>query len=207
MAHDVPKALGVEQELGAAVERDVGLGVGLGEAVLVLLHQDHEAVGIVGQLQPRPHDPTLVRRVEPVVVVAVHLAPGGVVVLRLELDHPHASEVGAHGLDVVLDLGATLGVDRELAVLVGPLVARLPEAAAVQLAVGGGDRREVGVAAALPVHVLERQVLGLGDRLLEVPQVDEAAFVERVEPRVRGVERDVGRPVGSLQPMRHDVRF
>jgi hypothetical protein len=133
----------------------------------------------------------------------MHLAAGGRVVLGLELDHPHPSEVRPDRLDVAPDLGAALGVDRELAVFVGALVARLPEAAAIELAVGGGDRREVGVAATLPVHVLEREVLGLGDRLLQVAEPDVAAVVERVEARMRALQRDVGRPVGGFQPMRH----
>src|SRR5262249_21704754 len=73
VADDVPQTLGVEDELGAAVERNVLLGLRVGEPVLVVLHEDHEAVWEVGELEPRPDDPAPVGRIESVVVVAVDL--------------------------------------------------------------------------------------------------------------------------------------
>src|SRR5436190_503317 len=76
-----------------------------------------------------------------------------VVFLRLELDRADAPEISAGAFDVVLDRRAPPRIARETRALVGPLVARVPKAAAIELAVGGGDRSEVGVAAALPVHV------------------------------------------------------
>ncbi len=169
--------------------------VGIGEPVGALLHEDHEAVGVVGELDPRPDDPTVGLGVEAVVVVAVDLAQRVVVGLRLELDHAYPPEVGADRLDLGDDPRAVLRVRREAAALVGALVARLPEAPAVELAVGGGDRREVGVAAALPVHVLEAEVLRLGDRLGEVAQHHVAVLGQRADARVGCVERDVGGPV------------
>ena len=81
------------------------------------------------------------------------------VVLRLELDRAHAPEVRADRAHLVHDRGAQRRVRGEPAVLVGARVVFLPEPAAVELAVGGGDGSEVGVAATLPVHVLEREVL------------------------------------------------
>ena len=48
--------------------------VGIGETVVALLHEDHEAVGVVGELGPRAHDPAVGLGVEAVVVVAVDLA-------------------------------------------------------------------------------------------------------------------------------------
>jgi len=47
------------------------------------------------------------------------------------------------------------GTDAAGAGRVGPLVTLVPETPAVELAVGGGDGREVGVAAALPVHIFK----------------------------------------------------
>ena len=115
---------------------------------------------------------------KPVVVVAVQGADGGIAVLRLELDDPHPSEVGTDTVDVLTHGGRDVGVRRPQGVLVG--LALVPEPAAVELSVGGRDRGEVGVAAALPVHVLERLVLGL--------RHDE-----------RGVGQDHDAPVGELR--------
>ena len=74
--------------------------VGIGQTVGTGVHQQHVAVGIVGELEPRAHDPAVGRRVEAVVVVAVEAAERGVVILGLELDRAHAAEVGADAFDV-----------------------------------------------------------------------------------------------------------
>ena len=101
--------------------------------------------------------------------------------LRLQLDDPHPSEVGADRLDVVADAGDDVGIGRPDGVLVG--LALVPESTAVELAVGGGDGGEVGVAAALPVHVLEGEVLLRGN--LEVG-VGEATKPESSRAAIRG---------------------
>ena len=168
----------------------------VGQTVGALLHEDHEAVGVVGELDPRAHDPTVGVGVEAVVVVAVDLAQRVVVALRLELDHAHAAEVGADRLDLGDDRSGTA---RAFDVNRPPLSGRSspgfqkPRQSSSPSAVAIG--REVGVAAALPVHVLEPEVLRLGDRPVEVAQHDVAVLGERVDPRVRRVERDVGGPV------------
>ena len=116
----------------------------------------------------------------------------------------HAPEVRADRLHLRDQRWAVRHVGREPAALVGALVAGLPEAAAVELAVGGRERREVRVASALPVHVLEVEVLVLGDGGREVAEHHVTAVGEYVEPRVGCVERDVGRPVRRLEPVFRD---
>jgi len=111
----------------------------VGQSVVAVLHQHHEALGEGGELEPRAHHPTVLGGVETVVVVTVNLGQRGLVVLCLELDHPHPPEVGSDRLHVGHDARTQLAVRRDLLALVGPLVARLPEAAAVELTVGGGD--------------------------------------------------------------------
>ena len=103
--HDVPQALGVDHEPRASVQRHARLGRRVGQAVLAALHQEHVRVGVVGELQPRAHDPAVGRRVEAVVVVAVEGPDRGVVILRLELDRAHPAEVGADALHVRGDVG------------------------------------------------------------------------------------------------------
>ena len=204
VAHDVPEPLRVDDEARAAVQRESHLGGGVGKTVGSLFHEDHETVGVVGELEPRAHHPAVGVGVEAVVVVAVDLAQRVVVGLGLELDHAHASVVGAHRLDLGDDARARRRVAGEPAALVGTLVAGLPEPAAFELAVGSGDRREVGVAAALPVHVFEGEILRLGDRIGEVSQHHVAVLGERVDPRVERVQRDVGRPVRRGEPVVSD---
>src|SRR5215472_14026818 len=50
VAHHVPEALGIDHEPGAAVQRHVHLGRRVGEPVGPLVHEDHEAVRVVGEL-------------------------------------------------------------------------------------------------------------------------------------------------------------
>ena len=88
------------------------LGGGIGEPVGPLLHEDHEAARIVGELDPRTDDPTVGLGVEPVVVVAVDLTQRVVVGLGLELDHAYPAEVGADRLDLGDDPRALLRVRR-----------------------------------------------------------------------------------------------
>src|SRR5262249_49582157 len=125
-----------------------------------------------------------------------------VVILRLQLDRAHASEVSTDAFDVLLDRGALRRVAREARALVGPLVACAPEATAVEVAVRRRDRREVRVAAALPVHVIEIEILGFGDLEREIRELHEAARSEHVEPGMRGVEWDLARPVAGVGPER-----
>ena len=108
----MPQALRVHDEPRAAVHGDVRLSALIGQAVLALLHQHHERAGVVGQLDPLAHDPTLVVGVEPVVVVAVDVAQRVLVALWLELDDPHTSVVSADGFDLLDDGRAMLGVRR-----------------------------------------------------------------------------------------------
>src|SRR4051794_26349047 len=97
---DVPQALRVDDETGAAVQGHAHLRVGVWQAVGAVVHQQHVAVGVVGQLQPGPHDPTLVRRVESIVVVAMDRGNRLLAALRFELDHPDPAEIGTDGVDV-----------------------------------------------------------------------------------------------------------
>ena len=118
----------------ATVQRHTHLGGRIREPVRAAVHQQHVAVGIVGELEPGAHDPTLVIGVEAVVVVAVEARKRRVVVLRLQLDHPHAAEVGADPVDVAAQRRCDLRVRRPQRVLVG--LALVPEPAAVELAIG-----------------------------------------------------------------------
>ena len=196
----VPQALRVEHEARAAMEVQPHLGRRIGQPVGTRVHQEHVALGKVGELDPAAHDPTLVGWIEPVVVVSVEAPERGVVILRLELDHADASEIGADRLDLVHERRARGGVRREAGVLVGALVTLVPEAAAVELTVGGGDRRKVGVAAALPVHVLEAEVFALGHRLRKIAQLHESPLGQHGQARMRRVEWDLARPVLRCGP-------
>src|SRR6202035_4038023 len=110
--------------------------------------------------------------VEPVVVVAVDVAERVFVALGLEADHPDPTEVRGDRFDLGDDRGALGRVRGPSATAVGALVTLLPESLAVELAVGGRDRREVRVPSALPVHVLQTEVLALVDRRGEVAEHD-----------------------------------
>ena len=56
--HDVPETLRVEQEPRALVEVEPDLGRGIGEAVGAGVHQQHVALGEVGELEPAADNPT-----------------------------------------------------------------------------------------------------------------------------------------------------
>ena len=62
VAHDVPEPLRVDDEARTAVERQPHLGGGIGKAVGTLLHEDHEAVGVVGELESTSARPNRRRR-------------------------------------------------------------------------------------------------------------------------------------------------
>src|ERR1019366_2804514 len=172
----VPEPLGVDHHLHPRVERDPALGGG----VLLLLAQDEGRTGGCVQLQPGADDPALTVRIEPIVVVEVKLAESGGLVARVELDHPHPAVACPDLLNVADQRGSDLPVLGPDAVLVG--LAVVPESAALHLAKGGGERREVGVAAGLPVDELQALPLGRGDRRAPVfPQDDETGGVENGE--------------------------
>jgi len=152
---DVVEPLGVDDQLHGRVQRDAGLGR---RVILVLAQDEHRLAGLVVQLEPGPDDPALAVRVEPVVVVQVHLAQGRRLVAGVELDDPDPAVAGANFLDVP-------GEARRDFPVFGPQpipvrLAVIPETAAVHLARRRGQRRKVRVAPALPVHVLERFPLG-----------------------------------------------
>src|SRR5262249_34011019 len=122
--------------------------------VFVLAQDERRLARRVVQLEPGSDYPAGSIRIEPVVVVEVQLAPGGGVVAGVQLDYPDPAVVGADFLDVLDEGGREVTVDGPDATLAGFAVA--PEAAAVHLAGRRRERREVRVAAALPVHVFQR---------------------------------------------------
>src|SRR5205823_2206345 len=91
VVHAVPHPFRVDDELRAAPQRDAHLAI----TVVLRGAQDHHAVGVVGELQPRPHDAPRAVRVQAVVVVEVDPALDVGHDVRLELDDAHAPEVGA----------------------------------------------------------------------------------------------------------------
>src|SRR3954471_8044280 len=96
----VPEPLRVDEKARALVQRDARLGGTVGKTVGTGVHQQHVAVGIVGQLEPQHHDPTRGRGIESVVVVAVEAPEREVVFLWFELDGTDSPEVGADTLYV-----------------------------------------------------------------------------------------------------------
>jgi len=174
---DVPQPLGVDDQLQAGVQRDARLG---GRVFLVLAQDEHRLARGVVELEPRPDHPAGTVRVEPVVVVAVQLAERRRLVAGVELDHAHPAEVAADALDVACEARCELAVDGPDPVLVR--LAVVPEAAAVHLAGRRRQRREVRVAAALPVHVLQRFPFVRGNsRALEIAEDDVPLFCHDVE--------------------------
>src|SRR5258706_9063989 len=99
----------------------------------------------------QPDHPASPVRVEPVVIVLVQLAQRRFLVTGIELDDPDPAEIAAHVLDVTGQARRQGSVRRPDAVLV--CLAVVPGTPAVHLAGSRRERREVGVAATLPVNV------------------------------------------------------
>ena len=152
----------------------------------------------MGQFDPRTHDPTLIVGIEAIVVVAMNRPNRGVAILGLELDDANATEVGTHRVDVLAKGRCHLGVRGPERVFVG--LALVPETATVELTISRRERCEVGVTTALPVHVLEALPLGRRNIDGHGAQLNEARLVEHLQTRMRGVQRDLDRPVILIGP-------
>src|SRR5947209_5789219 len=100
-----------------------------------------------------------------------------------ELDHPHPAEARAHPFHPVDECRAPARVAGPDAVLVRSSVT--PEAVALELATGGGQRGPARVTAALPVDVLKAPPLVARERRpAVVGQHGETVLGEDVEPVV-----------------------
>src|SRR5215216_2448338 len=120
--------------------------------------------------------------------------------LRFELDDTHATEVRPHPVHIRSHPWHDGRVRRPQRVLVR--LALVPEAAAVELPIGQRDRSEVRVAAALPVHVLERLVLCRGHLEVGVAEHDVAGIGEPGQAGMWRLQGDPDAPVVGGRPER-----
>ena len=169
--------------------------------VLVEIHQEHVALGIVGEFEPFPNDPTLVIRIEAVVVIAMEVWKRGFAILWFEFDDAHAPEVGADAVDIASQSGCFVRVRRPQRAFVG--LSFVPEAAAIEFAIGGGERREVRVAATLPIHVLEPEVFVFRHIKVGGGERNEAGVSELRHPVVRSIDGNLDTPMLLRWPEAH----
>src|SRR5205085_11179538 len=176
----VPEPLGIDDELAVARHGDARFRGG----ILSILAQNHVRVRIVAELEPNPDHPPLAVGVETVVVVEVQVARERLGLrVGVELDDADTPEVGADALDPLHQRGTLRGILGPDAVLVRFAV--VPEAGALHLPQGRGDRRKVRVATALPVHVLKAQPFTVRDsRAGVIAQDDETLVGQHVEREV-----------------------
>src|SRR6185437_4713018 len=141
--------------------------------------------------EPGPDDPAGAVRVEPVVVVEVQTAQRLLLTARVEFDDADPAEVPADIFHVADQARRDVSVGRPHAALVR--LAVVPEATAVECAGRRSERGEVGVATALPVHVLETFPFVSWDRwAVVVAQHDIARLLQDLELPMHASPRYLG---------------
>ncbi len=171
----VPETLRVDDQLSTSRQRDAVLDARVG----AVLTQDEVAVLVIGQVEEPTNYPTGAVGVEAVVVVLVEVVEAVGVRVRLQLDDAAPSHVRAWllrpGGEGWCKCG--LGIDPD-AVLVGTGRLVVPEAVALDLALGRGKRCETSVTRGLPIHVLDVEPFLRIDRIVVAVEDDKAGLVE-----------------------------